>query len=323
MSWLRLEDDMLDHEKWRRALREGGDAVLLVWYRLTSWCSRRLTDGRIPADTVAEVACLERSKSRARALQALIDAELCTRHVDGAIVISGYLDRNPSKADVLSERDRRAQAQRDYALRKRLTCQQPIRLPGPDPVALPLPDDVPSQSRPNPVPEESATHVGQVSTTLATYTDLRGYEPTEEDYAHALLAGLSREAFDRRLKGARNTRIGGERGVFSQREHVRETLVPLWRKWEERDRARAMRPGSPAQTTALRGGGVWYPPERGKTFAMRRMRFTAEEFDRHAQEYAASEDWHDRSRKDADERFMAGLRRKAHERDQREGAIAV
>lgn len=152
MTWLRFDDDMLDHEKWRSALREGGDAVLLVWFRLTSWCSRRLTDGRIPAKMVAEIACLERSKSRARALEALVESGLCARHIDGAIVISGYLERNPSKADVLAERDRRAKAQRDYADRKKLTGQRPIRLPGPDPVGLPEPDDVPSQSHPNPVP---------------------------------------------------------------------------------------------------------------------------------------------------------------------------
>lgn len=152
MSWLRLDDGMLEHEKWGQAIREGGDAVLLVWFRLTSWCSRRLTDGRIPSHMVTEVARLERSKSRTRALRALVESGLCTRHIDGAIVISGYLDRNPSAASVREERDRRAKAQKDYADRKKLTGQQPIRLPGPDPVGHPPPDNVPSQSRPNPVP---------------------------------------------------------------------------------------------------------------------------------------------------------------------------
>lgn len=152
MSWLRNDDDMLDHEKWRRALREGGDAALLVWWRLSSWCSRRLTDGRIPADMIAEVACLERSKSRARALQALIDAALCSRQDDGALVIVNYLERNPCRADVLAARDRRAKAQRDYADRRKLTGQRPIALPDPDPVALPERDTAPSQSRPVPIP---------------------------------------------------------------------------------------------------------------------------------------------------------------------------
>ena len=41
MSWLRHDDDMLDHPKWIRALRDGGADALLIWWRLCAWSSRR------------------------------------------------------------------------------------------------------------------------------------------------------------------------------------------------------------------------------------------------------------------------------------------
>jgi hypothetical protein len=116
MSWLRDDDDMLDHEKWRRALRDGGDGALLVWARLRAWCSRRLTDGVIPADMVDEVAEIGRSRARARALRALVEHGLCARRACGSLTIVGYLERNPSRARVLEERDRRSEAQRKRRL---------------------------------------------------------------------------------------------------------------------------------------------------------------------------------------------------------------
>lgn len=113
MSWGRYDDDMLDHEKWRRALRIGGDAVLATWERLRSWCSRRLTDGRIPYDMVEEVAQLKGSKTRAKCIRALIEAQLIEQHIDGSLLIVGYLERNPSKAEVIAQRERRAQSQQN------------------------------------------------------------------------------------------------------------------------------------------------------------------------------------------------------------------
>jgi len=111
MSWSRDDDDMLDHEKWRRAIREGGADALLIWFRLRAWCSRRLTDGEIPADMVTEVGEVI-GKTRLRALRALVDAALLARRDDGGFTIVDYLQRNPSRAQVLQERDRRAEAQR-------------------------------------------------------------------------------------------------------------------------------------------------------------------------------------------------------------------
>ncbi len=144
MSWLRHDDDMLDHPKWIRALRDGGAEALLTWWRLCAWSSRRLTDGVIPVDMIGEVARVERSKSKLRALQVLVDVELCTRREDGAYVINDYLERNPSKAEVLEERERRSQAQRNRRLAKPVTGHAPISHP------TPCPSPVPSRPVPSP-----------------------------------------------------------------------------------------------------------------------------------------------------------------------------
>jgi hypothetical protein len=132
---------MLDHEKWRRAIRLGGDGVLLMWWRFSSWCSRRLTDGRVPSDMVEELAEIGDSKTRSKQLRALVEARLIAWHDpaedstevrrglaepasrsrrDGdELVVVGYLKRNPSRAKVEQDLERKAQAQRDYELRKR------------------------------------------------------------------------------------------------------------------------------------------------------------------------------------------------------------
>jgi hypothetical protein len=144
MSWLRDDDDMLDHEKWRRAIRDGGDGALLVWARLRAWCSRRLTDGVIPADMVDEVAEIGRSKSRSRALHALVAHALCAWREDGALTICGYLERNPSKARVLEERERRSEAQRKRRVGPNVT--------GHAMSSYPDCNEVPAQSRPGPIP---------------------------------------------------------------------------------------------------------------------------------------------------------------------------
>lgn len=157
MSWLRDDDDMLDHEKWRRALRDGGDGALLVWARLRAWCSRRLTDGLVPADMVDEVAEIGRSKARARALRALVEHGLCARRVDGALTIVGYLERNPSRAKVLEERDRRSEAQRKRRLGESVTGHAPTSEPERNevparPGPIPSPFDPTTASAPAPSP---------------------------------------------------------------------------------------------------------------------------------------------------------------------------
>lgn len=148
MSWLRLDDDMLDHPKWVRAIRDGGSAALHLWLALCSWCSRHLTDGEIPADIVPTLTQQWRARDRTRAMQALESSQLVAITEPGAVHIVDYLERNPSRAETLERRSRKADSQKNHAVRKKLTGQQPVVVvdDGPAPDPLPIP------SRPDPVP---------------------------------------------------------------------------------------------------------------------------------------------------------------------------
>lgn len=154
MTWLRMDDGMLDHPKWRRALRLGGDEVLAIWFRLVSWCSRNLTDGRVPADVVAQVAEV-RSVDRSKAIRALVDAnliafshptdsELTAVSPESDVIVTDYLERNPSREEVLSERRRKSQSQR---LRRHTETEA-----GPHETSEAERGEVPSPSHPLPIP---------------------------------------------------------------------------------------------------------------------------------------------------------------------------
>ena len=112
MSWLRLEDNMLDHPKWRRAIREGGDGALTVWFRLVSWCSRHLTDGAIPADMLQQLTEVGRARDRRKVLDGLVSGGLLVIDGSGSGRIVDYLERNPGRDQVLAARERKSSLQR-------------------------------------------------------------------------------------------------------------------------------------------------------------------------------------------------------------------
>jgi hypothetical protein len=168
MGWVRNDDDMLDHEKWRRAIQLGGDGVLLMWTRFASWSSRRLTDGEVPSDMIDEVSEVHGSKARARQLQALIDAKLlawCAPAEDSLslrlgpaeprarprargdrLVVVGYLQRNPTRASVIADRERRAKSQKNLRDKRNVSGSRSDYDPDIEqPPASPDRDNVPSR----------------------------------------------------------------------------------------------------------------------------------------------------------------------------------
>ncbi len=151
MSWLRMDDAMLDHPKWIRALRDGGDAALHLWLRFCAWSSRHLTDGIIPADVIDAIPGPRGAKVRARAQQALADASLIERRSNGDLLLHDYLEYNPSRAEVMAERGRKAQNQRDRRLRGSVTGDSVEHEAGESPVS----HRVPSPPLPSPLdPQE-------------------------------------------------------------------------------------------------------------------------------------------------------------------------
>lgn len=223
MSWLRLEDNMLDHPKWRRALRMGGDEVVATWVRLVSWCSRNLTDGRVPADMVAQVAEV-RSVERSRALRALADAGLISfSHPtdagltavsrDSDVLVTDYLERNASREEVLSMRRRKSQSQRlrrhrgtEAGLQKtsEAACNfapsHPIPShPNPSPIGTPSKGVPLARQEASPAPASGAPHSTPKAKPKSVTTLLPDdFAPTAEHATIARERGLDlRDQFER------------------------------------------------------------------------------------------------------------------------------
>lgn len=195
---------MLDHPKWRRALRLGGDEVVATWVRLVSWCSRNLTDGRVPADVVAQVSEV-RSVERSRALRALADAGLIAfSHPSDAgltavssgsdVIVTDYLERNPSRSQVLEERARRSQSQRA----RRVRSPEARASTGHASTSDPRCNEVPARPGPaRPIPEDqSAARSGRAPASaplVARTVSLPSERPTQEYLDAAAMAGVSPE----------------------------------------------------------------------------------------------------------------------------------
>lgn len=203
MSWLRVEDNMLDHPKWRRAITKGGDETLATWLRLVSWCSRNLTDGVVPADMVSEVAQV-RSDERSKTLRALTDAGLIQRSPTGDVIVTDYLERNPSRSDVLQARAASAARKEKHRLgrvgtpeshRGTLTLRRPAattQSPS-HPNPLPIPRErEPERAREDleqPTTEVRFTGSGGVSRVYS----MPGEQPPQAYLDEAVMRGVSRD----------------------------------------------------------------------------------------------------------------------------------
>jgi hypothetical protein len=193
MSWFRVDDGMLDHPKWKRAIRSGGDAVVHLWLALGTWCSRHLTDGMVPADMLGEIAGPRGKRTKERALRALLDERLLVSHIDGGVLLHDYLDYNPSRADVLAERERWARSKRKrrdgedvHAGHSRESTGSP---------------DVPSRPPPVPSPGRDLERARvlpavpglQIVGATARTLELPSETPSKEYLDEAVMRGVSRE----------------------------------------------------------------------------------------------------------------------------------
>jgi hypothetical protein len=117
MSWIELDDAILDHPKFIRAVRTGGSGAVHLWLGFRAYCAKNLTDGAIPADMVDEVRGPQ-GKERERALKALLEVGLLKRADDSSpIVMHDYLQWSSSREEVLERRgkarERKARSRRD------------------------------------------------------------------------------------------------------------------------------------------------------------------------------------------------------------------
>lgn len=113
MSKVELDDQILDHPKFVRAVKLAGSDAIFLWLGLRSYCSKLLTDGFIPADMADEVRGPRDQKRRAAALDALRTVNL-VENVDGGVRLHDYLDHASSRAQIMAWRkanaDRKAKS---------------------------------------------------------------------------------------------------------------------------------------------------------------------------------------------------------------------
>lgn len=113
MSWLELDDGILDHPKFIRAIKIGGSETVHLWLGLRAYCGKQLTDGFVPNDMIDEVRGPRDSKKRAAALEALRTVSLLDP-ADGGVQMHNYLKWSKSREQVLAmrkqARDRQAKS---------------------------------------------------------------------------------------------------------------------------------------------------------------------------------------------------------------------
>ena len=115
MSWMKLDDAILDHPKFIRAARNGGSEAIHLWLGLRAWCAQSLSDGFVPGDMVDEVRGPKRG--REKALATLVQVGL-VKEMEGGWQLHDYLDWSDSREEVLDAR-RKAAARQKAAREKR------------------------------------------------------------------------------------------------------------------------------------------------------------------------------------------------------------
>lgn len=231
MTWLRVDDRILRHPKFVRAERLGGSAAIHLWLAMATWCAEHLTDGEIPADLLHAVGGPSGVKARARALLALRESSLVSLGSDGGATLVDFLQYNPSAADVLRDRDRRAQNQQSYRHRRNVTDNAPSSVIDNAPVSNRVP------SRPVPVPSPDLA-LEPAQTEPPTHTRIpTGWRPSEALYGEAIMAGVPRELLDEDVAYWRARKLGGE---FHDIEGFFRSHLPRLARRREVDAAQRM-----------------------------------------------------------------------------------
>jgi len=110
-----IDDGILDHPKFIRAVNAAGSSAIHLWLGIMSWCKQQLTDGVIPVDVLPKVHGPP-PRWRARALDALLEHKLIERVNERELRVHDFLDWNKSREQVESEsavRRHSAKARRD------------------------------------------------------------------------------------------------------------------------------------------------------------------------------------------------------------------
>ncbi len=92
MTWVKLDDQFSDHPK----VKALSDPAYRAFVDGLCFCSRYLTDGRIPAANIRAIA-------KTRAVSELVSAGMWERNGDG-VLVHDYLDFQPSAKRIRAKR---------------------------------------------------------------------------------------------------------------------------------------------------------------------------------------------------------------------------
>lgn len=107
MAWLKIDDRVRTHPK----IAKAGPSAAWLWFCGICYCREHLSDGFIPNEVVSALALNLPSPSKHAAK--LVDVRLW-EPADGGYQVHNFLDWNPSKAEVLSLRDKERDKKRTY-----------------------------------------------------------------------------------------------------------------------------------------------------------------------------------------------------------------
>lgn len=144
MPWAKLDDRFCDHAKVDALLEASeprGAAALGVWVVMLSHSARQSTNGEVSRRALARY-----FPGQGTDLAALLVTHGLWDEHEAGWSIRGYLDCNPSRADV--ERQRQTEADRKKAARQRSKSKQATARVRPD-VPADVPPDVPPDVRPD------------------------------------------------------------------------------------------------------------------------------------------------------------------------------
>jgi hypothetical protein len=139
VSHIELDDQILNHPKFIRAIDAGGSDVWLLWCGLRAYCAQQLSDGFIPNDMLLEVRGPRDAKKRKAAMQVLKDKQL-VHDAPGGVTLHDYLDWADSREEILMWRKKA----RDRKRKERGTSR--LESPGESQRDGQCDSDVPSRS---------------------------------------------------------------------------------------------------------------------------------------------------------------------------------
>lgn len=212
MTWFRLDDKGAFHAK----VLAAGNEAYGAWCRAGQWSAERLTDGVIPLSAALAI-------GPKRLWTRLVAVGLIENKESSTLIIHDFLDYNPSAAEVLEERERKARNVSDFRARRKRARIAPVTAPvtGNEPgrnrggSAVPDPDPITSsdaraeiaaelQRWPSaatlPIPEVSAMLAQRFATLAMTRGVKLAWVLTSIADAAADGVGLNAEALTRKLR---------------------------------------------------------------------------------------------------------------------------